>query len=135
MKISNLHGMSNNEVTQGNKQVKTSGEKPLRIGTGLPGPGRPKKADEQKAKELGMAALKKKFGTVEKAFVFLLESKEPSLIRLVFEYTFGKPADKIESVNGIPFNQLNIQVIATQKSDNGHNGHSDNGSISTPAGN
>src|SRR5690349_9997146 len=113
--------MSNKEVTGNNKHAKTADGK-LRIGTGLPGPGRPKKADEQKVRELGMAALKKKHGTLEKAFIWLLESKEPSLIRLVFEYTFGKPADKIESVNGIPFNQLNIQIVATNKAD-GHTGN------------
>jgi hypothetical protein len=113
--------MNNTEVTKGNKPVKTAIGKdgtPLRVGTGLPGPGRPKKADEQQARQLGMAALKKQYGTLEKAFQALLTSKEPSLIRLVFEYTFGKPADKIESVNGIPFNQLNIQIIATKKQSN-----------------
>lgn len=102
---------------------------PKRIGTGLPGPGRPKKADELKAVNLGLSALKKQYGTLEKAFRFLLSSGEPSLIKLVFEYSFGKPADKIESINGIPFNQLNIQIIASKKHES--NGSEDNGSIPT----
>lgn len=106
--------------------------KPLRIGTGLPGPGRPKKADEHKVKELGMAALKKQYGTLEKAFQALLTSGEPTLIRLVFEYTFGKPADKIEPVNGLPFHQLNIQVIQSNHKDNGHTQLTDNNSVSLP---
>lgn len=110
--------MSNNTDTRMTKQDKTAGGKPMRIGTGLPGPGRPKKAEEQLAKNLGMAALKKKYGSLDKAFVALLESKEPTLIRLVFEYTFGKPADKIASVDGVPFNQLNIQIVATKTQTN-----------------
>jgi hypothetical protein len=126
--------MSNKQVTTENKPVKTAvgkDGKPLRVGTGLPGPGRPKKADEQQARQLGMAALKKQYGTLEKAFQALLTSKEPSLIRLVFEYSFGKPADKIESVNGIPFNQLNIQIIATKKQSNES---TDDSNISIPTG-
>lgn len=116
------------------KQVKTAELKPLRIGTGLPGPGRPKKADEQKVKELGMAALKKKYGTLEKAFIALLESNEPTLIRLVFEYTFGKPANVIEAPNGLPYNQLNVQIINPVIEQNGHTQHKDHESISATAG-
>jgi hypothetical protein len=106
--------MSNNRDTQVNKQDKTVDGKPLRIGTGLPGPGRPKKSEEQQAKQLGMSALKKKYGSLDKAFVALLESKEPTLIKMVFEYAFGKPADKMTGVDGVPFNQLNIQIVATK---------------------
>jgi hypothetical protein len=109
---------SNTKVTQTEKPVKTSATsdaKPLRVGTGLPGPGRPKKADEQEVRRLALGALKKVYGSHEKAFQALASSKEPALKRLAFEYAFGKPADKIESVNGIPFSQLNVQIIATPK--------------------
>lgn len=124
--------MSNNEVTIDKKHVKTSAGKegkPLRVGTGLPGPGRPKKATELQVQQLSVTALKTKYGTLEKAFVTLLESKEPSLIRLVFEYAFGKPADKIASINGIPFNQLNIQIVQTNKNDSGTTEHTNNQGI------
>ena len=119
------------------KKPQVNNDKPVvkRIGTGLPGPGRPKKADELKVQRQALSALKKKYGTVQAAFISLLDSKEPSLIKLVFEYSFGKPADKIETVNGIPFNQLNIQVIATHKQDNNGtetNGFKDNDSIPAP---
>jgi len=102
---------------------------PLRIGTGLPGPGRPKKADELLARNHAITALKKKYKTLDKAFMSLLESGEPSLIKAAFEYAFGKPVDKVDNVNGIPFNQLNIQIVATKKEDNGGNEHTDNGNI------
>lgn len=129
--------MSNTVVTHVKKQVKTSGTKegqPMRIGTGLPGPGRPKKADEKQASALGMAALKKKYGSLEKAFIALLDSKEPTLIKLAFEYSFGKPVETIKGVNEIPFTQLNIQVIATKKQDNGTDEPTDNGSIPVSTG-
>lgn len=120
---------SNKIVTQPNKHAKTADGKVLKIGTGLPGPGRPKKAVEEQVKNLSVKALKKKYGTLDKAFVSLLESKEPSLIRLVFEYAFGKPEAKVEGVGGIPFNQLNIQVIHTQNNSNATVEHTDNQGI------
>jgi hypothetical protein len=127
MIINELMKDSNTKVTQVTKHVKTAEGKPLRIGTGLPGPGRPKKAVEEHVKNLSVKALKKKYGTLDKAFVALLESKEPSLIRLVFEYAFGKPADKIEGIGGIPFGQLNIQVVHTQNNNsNGSKEPTDN---------
>ncbi|HEY1202332.1 MAG TPA: hypothetical protein VGE79_15185 [Niastella sp.] len=119
--------MSNTEVTTNKKHAKTSGDKTLRIGTGLPGPGRPKKAVEEQVKNLSVKALKKKYGTLDKAFVSLLESKEPSLIRLVFEYAFGKPEAKVDGVAGIPFSQLNIQIV--QSNNNGTIGYTNNQGI------
>jgi|SRR6186713_840917 len=126
--------MSNKVVTGDDKQDKTESKK-LRIGTGLPGPGRPKKADEKVVSNLSMAALKRKYGTLEKAFVALLDSKEPTLIKLVFEYAYGKPVETIKGVNEIPFNQLNIQIVATKKIDNGTDEPTDNGSIPVSTGN
>lgn len=133
MKINEMTADSNNEVTQDNKHVKTSvgkDGKPLRIGTGLPGPGRPKKAMEDLARQQGQAALKKKYGTLEKAFIALLESKEPSLIRLAFEYALGKPAEIGQAPGGIPFNQLTIQVVQTNSKANGTTEHTNNQGIS-----
>ncbi len=122
---------STHQVTQQKKHAKTAVNKdgkPLRIGTGLPGPGRPKKADELLARSHAITALKKKFKTLDKAFTFLLESKEPTLIKAAFEYAFGKPVDKVDNVNGIPFNQLNIQVVASHTKDKS-NESGDNNSI------
>lgn len=126
--------MSNTQVTTNNKHAKTSGDKPLRIGTGLPGPGRPKKATEQQAQQLSVTAIKRKYGSLEKGLVALLESKEPSLIRLVFEYALGKPESRIASVNGVPFSQLNIQIVQTNKVDNGTTEHTNNQGISDTTG-
>lgn len=125
---------SNKKVTKSEKHTKTSGDKPLRIGTGLPGPGRPKKADEQEARLNSLNAIKKKYGSIEKGFMSLLESRKPQLIQLCFEYAFGKPAEKLTGLNGIPFNQLNIQVIATNKQSNGPDESANDSSISAPAG-
>lgn len=126
--------MSNTQVTADKKHVKTSGDKPLRIGTGLPGPGRPKKATELQAQQLSVTAIKRKYGTLENGLVALLDSKEPALIRLVFEYALGKPESRIASVNGVPFGQLNIQIVQTNNKDNGTTEHTNNQGISDTTG-
>lgn len=67
-------------------------------GTGgsRPGAGRPSKADEQRVRDLSVAAIVKHYGSEEKAFIALLASKEAALIKFVFEHAYGKPRDKVE---------------------------------------
>lgn len=60
------------------------------------GAGRPSKAEEQKTASIARAAIAGKFGTVEEGFQWLLESKEPALIKFVFEHAFGKPQENID---------------------------------------
>lgn len=59
------------------------------------GPGRPSKAEEFKTASIARAAIEGKFGSIEKGFEFLLDSKEPGLIKFVFEHGFGKPRENV----------------------------------------
>lgn len=68
-----------------------------------PGAGRPTKAAELKTASIAQAAIAGKFGTQEEGFLFLLNSKEPSLIRFVFEHAYGKPRENVEVSGGIIF--------------------------------
>lgn len=67
-------------------------------GTGgaRPGAGRKSLRDEDKARKLCIAAIEKKYGSLEGGLIKLLESEEPVLQRFVFEHAIGKPTDKID---------------------------------------
>ena len=60
------------------------------------GQGRKPKAVEVEATATALEAIVKKYGSVSKGFVALLESDEPSLQKFVWEHAVGKPKDKIE---------------------------------------
>lgn len=62
-----------------------------------PGSGRPSKADEDKICNIATNSIVSKYGSLEAGFEALLASKEPSLIKFVWEHAVGKPKDKIES--------------------------------------
>lgn len=64
-------------------------------GGARPGAGRPRKADEEKVIATALAAVVRKYGSLEEGFIALLESGEPSLIRFVFEHVAGKPRERI----------------------------------------
>lgn len=66
------------------------------MATGKPGPGRPKKADEERVRDLSLKAIISHYGSEEAGFKSLLESKEPSLVKFVFEHAYGKPRDKVD---------------------------------------
>jgi hypothetical protein len=66
------------------------------MGTVRPGPGRPKKADEERVRDLSLKAIVSHYGSEENGFKSLLESKEPSLVKFVFEHAYGKPRDKMD---------------------------------------
>lgn len=65
-------------------------------GGARPGGGRPKKADEQRVRDLSIVAIKSHYGSEEKGFKALLASGEPVLIKFVFEHAYGKPTEKHE---------------------------------------
>lgn len=60
------------------------------------GSGRKPKADEEKVRNLAIAAIEEKHETLQKGFVKLLESGEASLIKFVWEHAVGKPREKMD---------------------------------------
>lgn len=68
-----------------------------------------KKHDEVEVVNVSLRAIEEKYGTLKDGFIALLESKEPTLIKWVFEHAFGKPKDKID----IDVNKTveNVQII------------------------
>lgn len=78
---------------------------------GWRGGGRPKKVDEEKVTLMAQKAIMKKYGSIEKGLMALLDSGEPMLRRFVFEHAVGKPREKID-MKGEGFDGM-IQVIIT----------------------
>jgi hypothetical protein len=62
----------------------------------MPGGGRPKKVDEERVRDLSVKAIVAHYGSEELGFKYLLNSKEPSLIKFVFEHAYGKPREKMD---------------------------------------
>lgn len=60
------------------------------------GAGRPKKADENRVRDLAIAAITNVYGSEQKGFEMLLRSGEPALVKWVFEHAEGKPTEKID---------------------------------------
>lgn len=60
------------------------------------GAGRKKKVDELKVQQLAIKSITEKYGGEEEGFKALLESREASLIKFVFEHAYGKPKEKVE---------------------------------------
>lgn len=60
------------------------------------GAGRKTKANEANTTMLSCGAIINKFGSLEAGLEWLIESREPSLIKFVFEHALGKPAEKIQ---------------------------------------
>lgn len=58
--------------------------------------GRKSKTSEEKTTRIAIGAIEKKFGSLEAGMMALLDSREPALIRFVFEHAMGKPKEKIE---------------------------------------
>lgn len=65
-------------------------------GGAMPGGGRPKKVDEERVRDLSVKAIIAHYGSEELGFKALLDSKEPVLIKFVFEHAYGKPTEKHE---------------------------------------
>lgn len=76
------------------------------------GSGRKPKAEEERIQSLAIKALVNKYGSEEKAMEALLESKEPSLLKFVYEHAFGKPREKVDMDNS---GQLTLKIIRGDK--------------------
>lgn len=76
------------------------------------GAGRKPKSDEARIQAIAAKAMIKKFGSEQRAFEYLLNSKEPSLIKFAFEHAFGKPREKVDMNNG---GQITLKVIRGSK--------------------
>ena len=66
-------------------------------GGARPGAGRKPIAEEMKTRELARAAITAKHGSIEQGLKSLLDSKEPSLIKFVYEHAVGKPTENINA--------------------------------------
>ncbi len=65
------------------------------------GQGRKPIAEELKSYDLCRSALVAKFGSMEAAITYLIESEEPALMKFVYEHAIGKPQDKVDlTTNG-----------------------------------
>lgn len=61
-----------------------------------PGAGRKPKAEELKIVNAATEAITNTYGGLQEGFEALLKSKEPSLVKWVFEHAAGKPQDKVD---------------------------------------
>jgi hypothetical protein len=66
------------------------------------GPGRPTKADEDKVRNLAIGAIIAKYGSEEAGFLALMNSKEPSLMKWVYEHGYGKPKEFVDITTNQP---------------------------------
>ncbi len=60
------------------------------------GAGRKPKADEEKVRNLAIAAIETTHGSLENGFAKLLQSGEASLIKFVWEHAVGKPRERMD---------------------------------------
>jgi len=65
-------------------------------GGSRPGAGRKTKAEELKSSGIALEAITEKYGSLKEGMMFLLDSKEPNLIKFVFEHAAGKAPDKVD---------------------------------------
>ena len=65
------------------------------------GAGRPSKAKEEHVRRLGLSAIEKVYGSVEKYYEHIATESMQSFphLKLLQEYVFGKPKEVIEVVN------------------------------------
>lgn len=69
---------------------------PFVKGQKVPKQGRPCKVDELKITNVAIASIEERYGSLKNGFLALLESKEPSLIKFVFEHAAGKPRERVD---------------------------------------
>lgn len=73
------------------------------------GAGRKSIAAEEQTREKCKAAIQAKYTTLEEGLKSLLDSKEPTLIRFVFEHAFGKPTEDVDvTSNGMSISAKEI---------------------------
>ena len=64
-------------------------------GGARPGGGRRSAADEQETRSICIKALESRYGNLQLAVEALIKSKEPALIKFVYEHALGKPKEEI----------------------------------------
>lgn len=100
-------------------------------GGARPGSGRKSARDEDKARRLCIAAIERKYGTLEDGLTALLDSGDTALIKFVYEHAIGKPTDKIdlgENVGNVylfelPKNGRELAEEAIKQANGNGNGH------------
>jgi hypothetical protein len=58
--------------------------------------GRKKKDEDLKITNVAIESIEEKYGSLKNGFLALLDTKEPSLIKFVFEHAAGKPKEKVD---------------------------------------
>jgi hypothetical protein len=58
--------------------------------------GRKKKDEDLRITNVAIESIEEKYGSLKNGFLALLETKEPSLIKFVFEHAAGKPKEKVD---------------------------------------
>ena len=60
-----------------------------------PGAGRPRKADEDRIRDLCLSALERVYGSEAEAFEYIAKKSKESFphLKLLFEYAYGKPKE------------------------------------------
>lgn len=79
--------------------------------------GRKSAAEEWNTRNLCQKAIEEKYGGLQEGCQALLDSREPVLMRWVFEHALGKPVDKVE-LNGETDNKLEVVVRYANKGNN-----------------
>jgi hypothetical protein len=74
--------------------------------------GRPKRHDEDNARDLAIAAIVEVHGTLEAGLSKLVQSGEPSLIKFVYEHAIGKPKEKVEHSGDLAINWNEVKTYA-----------------------
>jgi len=70
------------------------------------GQGRKPKADEQRVRTLSVGAIVAHYGSEEEGFAALLNTKEPVLVKWVFEHAYGKPKERVEHSGAVDVPQI-----------------------------
>ena len=79
--------------------------------------GRPTKAKEEQVRRLGLNAIEKVYGSIDKYYEFIATESKGSFphLKLLQEYVFGKPKEiievKTEEVDEIDYSQLSVKTL------------------------
>jgi len=103
------------------KETGTNGKRLFQPG-GPGGPGRAKKTKEQQIVQSGLAAIEKRFGSMQKAFEWMLDyeaHKQSSIFLFAAGHVIGRPPERLTDENNKLHNltAVQIQVIEKQTTD------------------
>tara|TARA_R110000851_G_scaffold91073_3_gene198888 strand:- start:137 stop:463 length:327 start_codon:yes stop_codon:yes gene_type:complete len=89
----------------------------LKNGGARVGAGRPTKAKEEQVRRLGLDAIAKVYGSVEKYYIHIATESQESFphLKLLQEYVFGKPKEVVEVItddkDDIDYKKLTIETL------------------------